>query len=99
MTSGCYNNKDTLFDIANSFCLEISKPIEFFPTRYSDNVQNSNSVLDLIFLWPNLTEHDNHCIYLDWRLTSDHALITVNISVVKKHIHMTKQSLIKNSKE
>ena len=59
------SHRDTLFNIADSFCLEISKPIEFFPTRYSNNVQDSNLVLDLIFLCPNLTEYDNYCIYLD----------------------------------
>ena len=32
------SHRNTLFDIANSFCLEISKPIEFLPTRYSNNV-------------------------------------------------------------
>jgi len=40
---------DMLFDIANSFSLALSKSIENFPTRFSDNDQNSNSVLDLIF--------------------------------------------------
>ena len=67
-------HKDILFDIADSFQLEISKLTEFFPTRYSNNNQNSNSVLNLVFLCLFLTEFDNHHIYPDWRLTSDHAL-------------------------
>ena len=56
-------HKDTLFNIANSFNLELSRPIEPFPTRYSDNAQNSNLVLDLIFLYPNSREMNNHCIH------------------------------------
>jgi len=44
--------KNILFDIADSFQLEISKPTENFPTRYSDNDQDSNSILDLVFLYP-----------------------------------------------
>ena len=40
---------DMLFDIADSFSLALSKPIENFLTRFSDNDQNSNLVLDLIF--------------------------------------------------
>jgi len=43
-------HSDILFDIADSFSLAISKPTKNFPTRFSDNDQNSNSVLDLIFL-------------------------------------------------
>jgi len=43
-------HRASLFDIADSFQLEISKPTEFFSTRYSDNDQDSNSVLNLIFL-------------------------------------------------
>ena len=83
----------------NSFQLEISKPTEFFPTRYSDNGQDSNSVLDFVFFQPNLTKQNNHHIHPDWRLTSDYAPISVNISIVEKHIQTTKQVLAKNSEE
>ena len=44
------SHKDTLFKIANSFHVALSKPTEILPTRYSDNTQDSNSVLDLVFL-------------------------------------------------
>ena len=46
----CSFHRNTLFDIANSFQLEISRSTKFFPTRYSDNGQDSNLVLDLVFL-------------------------------------------------
>jgi len=91
--------QDTLFNIADFFGLELSKPFKSFPTRYSDNYQNSDSVLDLVFLCPNSFEHDNHCIYPDWRLTLDYALITVDISIIEEHVQTKKQSLIKNSEE
>jgi len=58
-------HRDFLFDIADSFQLEISKLTEFFPTGYSDNNQDSNSVLDLVFLQLFLTEFDNYHIHLD----------------------------------
>ena len=32
------SHKDTLFKTTDSFHIELSKPTEFFPTRYSDNV-------------------------------------------------------------
>ena len=93
------SHRDTLFDITNSFQLEISKPAEFFPTRYSNNAQNSNSVLDLVFLCLFSQEFDNHYIHPDWRLTSDYAPITINILIFNKCIQMKKQYLIKNSNE
>jgi len=74
--------KDTLFEIADSFRVALSKPTEILPTRYSNNIQDSNSVLNLVFLCPNSMEHDNHYIYLKWRLTFNHIPITVDI-----HIH------------
>jgi len=80
------SHKDTLFEIADSFHVELSKPTKFFPTIYSDNIQDSNLVLDLVFLHPNSMEHNNHCVYLEWRLTSDHAPITVNISILKERV-------------
>ena len=45
-------HSDMLFDIADLFSLALSKPTENFPTRFSDNDQNSNLVLDLIFTQP-----------------------------------------------
>ena len=44
------SHSDTLFDIADSFSLEISKPTENLFTRFSNNDQDSNSILDLVFL-------------------------------------------------
>jgi len=75
----CYSN--LLFDIVDSFSLNISKPIENIPTRFSDNDNNANSVLDLVFLCPSFPEFNHHIIYSDWRLSSDHAPITVNILI------------------
>ena len=47
---------DILFDIVDSFSLALSKPIENLPTRFLDNNQNSNLVLDLIFTQPSSME-------------------------------------------
>jgi len=90
---------DTLFDIADSFLLEISKPTENLPTRFSDNDWDSNSILDLVFLWSSSSEFNNHCIHPDWRLLSDHAWITIDISIIEEHISTKRQSLIKGSDE
>ena len=55
--------KDTFFEIANSFHVELSIPTGIFPTRYSNNTQDINSVLDLRFLRPNSMKYDNYHIY------------------------------------
>jgi len=93
------SHKDTLFEIADSFHVALSKPTEILPTRYSDNTQDSNSVLDLVFLHPNSMEHNNHHIHLEWRLMSDHTPITVDIHIHEEQVQTRKQSLPKNSEE
>jgi len=67
-------HRDTLFDIVDSFQLELSHSTVFFLTRYSNNDWNSNSVLDLVFLQLLSSEFNNHHIYSDWRLLSDYTL-------------------------
>ena len=58
-------NSDLLFDIADSFSLSISNPIENVPTRFSNNNNNANFVLDLVFLCLYFPEFNHHVIYLD----------------------------------
>ena len=56
-------HSDLLFDITDSFSLNISKPIENVPTRYSDNNNNANSVLDLVFLCLSFSKFNHHIIH------------------------------------
>ena len=95
----CSLYKNILFNIADSSQLKISKPTENFSTRYSDNDQDSNSILDLVFLYPNLIELNNYHTHPDWRLSSDHISISVDISIVEEQIQSSKYVLIKNSEE
>jgi len=94
-----FQYRNILFEVANSFQLEISKPVKFHPTRYSNDPSISNSVLDLVFLWPGYPEFNSHRIYLEWRLSLDHTAITVEIPIIKEHIQTKKCPLIKCSKE
>jgi len=88
-----------LFNIADSFSIALSKPTENFSTRFLDNGQNLNSVLDLVFTRPSSVEFNCHHIYPDWRLISDHAPITVNIPIRDEYIPTKQQSLVKGSDE
>jgi len=74
-------HSDSLFDIADSFFLDISNPIENVPTRFSDNDHNTNSVLDLVFLCPSFPEFNWYCIHPEWRLSLDHTPITIDVSI------------------
>ena len=78
--------KNTFFNIADTFHLDLSIPANYIPTRYLDNQQNSDLVIDLMFLRLHLSEHNNYSIYLEWCLTSNHAPLSVDIVIFKENI-------------
>jgi len=88
-----------LTDIADSMSLCISKSTNQVPTRYSDNQNDSNLVINLMFLWLISSEFDNYTICPEWRLLSDHTSLTVNIVIIEEHIQIKKCTIVKNSKE
>ena len=90
---------DTLTEIANSLNICLSKFTNYIPTRYMDNQNDLNSVINLMFLHLNSEEFDNHTIYPEWRMSLDYALLIVKISIFKEHIQTRKQTIIKNNKE
>jgi len=47
----------------------------------------------------NSQEFNNHIIYLNLRSLSDHALLSITISIEEKYIQDKKQMIVKNSKE
>ena len=86
-----------LFILADSFNLDLLLPTNPVLTRYSNTIGESDSVIDLIFLHSGLSELNNHMIHLDWWLTSDHALLTVTISIEEEFVQTAKLSLLKKS--
>jgi len=52
-----------------------------------------------MFLRPESLEHNNHTIHPDLRLTSNHASLTVDISIFEEYIQTKRCTLVKNSKE
>ena len=90
---------DDLFAIADSFNLSLSCPTDQVPTRYSDNSNDSNSVIDLMFLYCNSYELNTHLIHPEWHLTSDYTPLTITIPIVEEYITTCKRTIIKNSDE
>jgi len=97
-----YNNfahSDILLDITNSLLLGLSYSTNPVPTRFLDNDQNLNLVINLMFLRYGLVKLDNHTIHLEWRLLSDYAFLTVTILIEEQHTNNHRYSISKGSKE
>ena len=90
---------DDLIMIADSFDLTLSSPTNPGPTRFSDTVGESNSVIDLMFLWYRSAELDNHSILPDSRLSSDHAPLLIDIPIFNEIIHMSKLTIYPKSEQ
>ena len=88
-----------LIIIADLFNLDLSIPTNQVPTRYSDNSNDSNSVIDLMFLQSRSLELNNYSIHPDWCLISDHTPLTITIPIVEENVNSSKHSIVKNSKE
>ena len=58
-------HSDLLMDIADSMSLRSSNPTNCILTKYLDNNQDSNLVINLMFLRPESEEFDSHSIHLD----------------------------------
>ena len=90
---------DNLFIIANSFDLTLSNPTNPCPTKYSDTIGESNSVIDLMFLHYGSPELDHHSILPESCLSSDHALLVINITISKEIIQTSKFTLTPKSEQ
>ena len=77
---------NTLKDITDSFNLELSTPIIQVSIKYANNSQESNLVIDLMFLCANEGEFDKHIISSDLCSLSDHASLSVNIIIKENFI-------------
>ena len=88
---------DDLIMIADSFNLTLSSPTNPGPTRFSDIVGESNSVIDLMFLRYGSAELDNYSILPDSRLSSDHVPLLIDIPIFNEIIYTSKLTIYPKS--
>ena len=90
---------DDLLMIAESFDLALSSLTNPGPTRFLDTAGESNSVIDLMFLRYGSNELDNHSILPEWRLSSDHAPLIIDIPIFEEFIQTSKLAISPNSEQ
>ena len=114
LMTGDFNIRDSLWDlsfpfhfsisndlimIADSFDLILSSPTNPCPTRYSDIAEESNFIIDLMFLRFGSQELDNHFILPESHLSSDHAPLMIDIPIFEEIIHTSKLTIIPKSNQ
>ena len=114
LMTGDFNIRDSLWDlsvphhssisddfiiIADLFNFALSTPINPCPTRYSDTAGEANSVIDLMFLCYRSRELNQHSIHPNSRLFSDHASLSINISIDEEIVCTSKLSIPQKSKQ
>ena len=112
--TGDFNIRDSLWDlsfpfhssisndlimIADSFDLILSSPTNPCPTRYSNMAGESNSVINLIFLYYRSSELDCHSILPKSQLSSDHTPLSIDIPIFEETIQMLKLTLAPKSEQ
>ena len=90
---------EDLFIIADLFNLELSTSSNPIPTRHSDMIDDSNLVINLMFLHNGFSKLNDYIIHPDWQLTLDHVPLTITIPIVEEFIHSSKLTILKNSEE
>ena len=90
---------DDLFILADLFNSDLSLPTNPILTRYSDTTGELDLVIDLMFLCSGSSKLNNHVIHPDWRLTSNHAPLTISISIEEEFVQTAKLLLPKKSDE
>jgi len=63
-----------------------------------DNLQDSNLVLDLMFLWADVEEFNNHHISPNLQSPSNHTHLLVSVIIEEEFIQERKQFIVRNRK-
>jgi len=90
---------DDLLIIADYYNLALSIPTNPYPTRYLDTVGEANSTIDLMFLRYGSSKINQHSVHPDWRLISNHAPLSIVITIMDEIISTSKLSIQQKSEQ
>jgi len=93
------SHTDDLITIADSLGLELSPPSNPSPTRFADNLYDTNSVIDLVFLPPSNTGFGQHTLHPEICKPSNHISLIIEISIGEVNTDINIWSIKKDSKE
>jgi len=90
---------EDLLTLAESLGLDLLPPINPGPTRFADNLRDTNSVIDLAFINPNNSGFGQYSLYPELHRPSDHVPLIIEVSINETNIDNSFWSISKNSKE
>jgi len=88
-----------LFTLAESLGLDLSPPINPGPTRFADNLCDTNYVIDLAFINPNNSGFSQHSLHPELCRPSDHIPLIIKVDINETNIDNSFWSICKDSKE
>jgi len=90
---------EDLLTLAESLGLDLSPPINPGPTRFADNLRDTNSVIDLVFINPNNSGFGQHSLYPELCRPSDHVSLIIEVSINETNTDNSFWSISKDSEE
>ena len=79
-------HSNILIEITDFFNFKLSSLAHQILTQYTDNSNNSNLVINLIFLRLNKVEMNNHTILPNSQHLLDYTPLIINISIIEEFI-------------
>ena len=92
-------HNDSLMEVTDSFELKLSSSVHQVPTHYTDNSNDSNSIINFLFPWSNSVKIDSYFILPEFWHLLDHIFLIADISIMEEFIQEKWQTIIRNSKE
>jgi len=93
------SHTDSLITIVDSLGLELSPPSNPGPTRFADNLRDTNSVIDLVFLPPSNTGFGRHTLHPEICKPSSHVPLIIEIGIREVNTDINIWSIKEDSEE